>query len=150
MFDIYGVLCIASFLFRADTPKVESRRNLAYVKRILLADDSALVRRSLRQMFEDAGWSVCGEASNGQEAIDKAQELRPNIMVLDLSMPLLNGLTAGRILKKSMPGIRLILFTSFGTLLSTDALESAGFSASISKSDAGKLLNTAQTLLQAA
>jgi DNA-binding NarL/FixJ family response regulator len=121
-----------------------------YVKRVLLADDSAVVRRSLRQMFEEAGWSVCGEASNGQEAIVKAQELRPNIIVLDLSMPQINGLTAGHILKEILPGTRLILFTAFGMLLSTDALESAGFSALISKSDAGKLLNTAQTLLNAA
>ena len=120
------------------------------MKRILLADDSAVVRNTLRQMFEEAGWSVCGEASNGQEAIVKAQELRPNIIVLDLSMPQINGFTAGRILKETLPGTRLILFTAFGALLSTDALESAGFSASIPKSDAGKLLNTAQTLLNAA
>ncbi|MGA8441850.1 MAG: response regulator [Candidatus Sulfotelmatobacter sp.] len=101
-------------------------------------------------MFEEAGWSVCGEASNGQEAIAKAQELRPNLIVLDLSMPEINGLTAGRILKEILPGTRLILFTAFGALLSTDILESAGISASISKNDAGKLLNTAQTLLNAA
>jgi DNA-binding NarL/FixJ family response regulator len=84
-------------------------------------------------------------------AIVKAQELRPNIIVLDLSMPQINGLTAGRILKEILPGTRLILFTAFGTLLSTDAPESAGFSALISKSDAGKLLkyspNFAESLL---
>ena len=101
-------------------------------------------------MFEEAGWSVCGEASDGQEAIAKAQELRPNVIVLDLSMPQINGLTAGRILKETLPGTRLILFTAFGDLFSPDTLESAGFSASISKSDAGKLLDTAQTLLNAA
>jgi DNA-binding NarL/FixJ family response regulator len=101
-------------------------------------------------MFEEAGWSVCGEASNGKEAIAKAQELRPNIVVLDLQMPQMNGLTAGRILKRTLPGTRLILFTAFGVLLSTDTLESSGFSASISKSDAGQLLNTAQTLLNTA
>ena len=121
-----------------------------FVKRVLLADGSAVVRTSLRQMFEEAGWSVCGEASNGQEAIVKAQERRPSIIVLDLSMPQINGLTAGRILREILPGTRLTLFTALGTLLSTDVLESAGFSALISKSDAGKLLNTAQTLLNAA
>jgi DNA-binding NarL/FixJ family response regulator len=120
------------------------------VKRILLADDSAVVRRSVRQMFEEAGWCVCGEASDGQEAIAKAHELRPNIVVLDLSMPQVNGLTAGRILKEILPGTRLILFTAFGALLTTQVLESAGFSALISKNDAGRLLNTAQTLLDAA
>ena len=101
-------------------------------------------------MFEEAGWSVCGEASNGQETIVKAQELRPSIIVLDLSMPQISGLTAGRTLREILPETRLILFTAFGTLFSTDTLESAGFSALISKSDAGKLLNTAQTLLNAA
>jgi DNA-binding NarL/FixJ family response regulator len=120
------------------------------VKRILLADDSALVRRTLRRLFEDSGWSVCGEASNGQEAIAKAQQLRPDIVVLDLSMPLMNGLTAAHILKETIPETYLILFTAFGTLLTMDELKCAGFSASISKSDAGKLINTAQTLLKAA
>jgi CheY-like chemotaxis protein len=68
-------------------------------------------------MFEEAGWSVCGEASNGQEAIVKAQELRPKVIVLDLSMPQINGVTAGRILKETLPGTPLILFTAFGALL---------------------------------
>jgi DNA-binding NarL/FixJ family response regulator len=120
------------------------------VKRILLADDSTLVRRTLRRLFEDSGWNVCGEASNGREAIAKAQELRPDIVVLDLSMPLLNGLTAAHILKETLPETYLILFTAFGALLTMNELKCAGFSASISKSDAGKLVNTAQTLLKAA
>lgn len=145
---MFPVLLPSNFEPRLETGI--SHGNLAHVKRILLADDSAVVRRSLRRMFEEAGWSVCGEASNGQEAIAKAQELRPNLIVLDLSMPEINGLTAGRILKEILPGTRLILFTAFGALLSTDILESAGISASISKNDAGKLLNTAQTLLNAA
>lgn len=101
-------------------------------------------------MFEEDGWSVCGEASNGQEAIDKALEFRPDIVILDLSMPLMNGLTAGRILKRIMPEIHLILFSSFDHLLSTEDLRCAGFSASIPKGDAGKLVNTAQTLFKAA
>jgi CheY-like chemotaxis protein len=103
----------------------------------------------MRRMFEDAGWTVCGEASNGQEAITMAEELRPDLIVLDLSMPLMNGLTAARILKAIMPAIPLILFTSFGNLLSAADLELAGFSASISKSDAGKLVTTAQHLANA-
>jgi DNA-binding NarL/FixJ family response regulator len=120
------------------------------VKRILLADDSDIVRRALRKIFEDSGWDVCAEASNGEEAVVKAQKLRPDIIVLDLSMPLMNGLTAGHILKETMPETPLILFTSFGTLVSTHDLESAGFSALIPKDDAGKLVMTAQALLRAA
>jgi DNA-binding NarL/FixJ family response regulator len=120
------------------------------VKSVLLADDSVVVRRSLRRVFKEAGWSVCGEASNGQEAIAKAQELRPDIVVLDLSMSVINGFTAGRILKRIMPETHLILFTSFDNLLSTDDLRCAGFAALIPKGDAGKLVSTAQTLLKAA
>lgn len=66
------------------------------MKTILFADNSAVVRRSLRQMFEEAGWNVCGEASNGQDAIAKAQELRPNIIVLDVAMPLETALRQDR------------------------------------------------------
>jgi DNA-binding NarL/FixJ family response regulator len=51
------------------------------------ADDSDIVRGAWRKIFEESGWSVCAEASNGEEAIAKAQELRPDIVVLDLSMP---------------------------------------------------------------
>ena len=80
----------------------------------------------MRQMFEQAGWSVCGEASNGQEVIAKAQEYTPDIVVLDLSMPVMNGLTAGRILKGIMPETALILFTSFGSVINSDQFRSAG------------------------
>lgn len=151
----YSVRCIASRDARDDHREDRiarerqrrcSKRNLAYVKQILLADDSAVVRRSMRRMFEQAGWTVCGEASDGEEAVAMAQELKPDVIVLDLSMPLMNGLTAARVLKKILPETPLILFTSFGNLLSAADLELAGFAASISKSDAGKLVTTAQRL----
>jgi DNA-binding NarL/FixJ family response regulator len=117
------------------------------VKRILLADDSAVVRRSLRLVFEQAGWTVCGEASNGHEAIALAEELKPHLIVLDLAMPVMNGLTAGTVLREMLPATPLILFTSFGNLFNRDDLKRAGFSAIIGKGDSGKLLMTAQTLV---
>jgi DNA-binding NarL/FixJ family response regulator len=119
------------------------------LKRILLADDSEVLRLSLRKIFEQSGWNVCAEASNGEEAVAKAQEHRPDLIVLDLSMPLMNGLSAGRILKETIPETRLILFTSFGTLLAAHDLEVAGISALIPKSEPGKLVMTAQALLTA-
>jgi CheY-like chemotaxis protein len=125
-------------------------RNLGYVKRILLADDSAVVRRTLRKLFEQAGWSVCSEASNGQEVIAKAQEFKPDVIVLDFSMPVMNGLTAGRILKGVLPKTPLILFTAFWGVINSVDIQSAGFSALIDKGEAGKLVVTAQTLLNAA
>ena len=72
--------------------------NLAYVKHILIVDDSALIRRSLRTLLEDCpDWVVCGEAENGSDGIDKAQQLRPDLIVMDLVMPVLNGIEATRL-----------------------------------------------------
>jgi CheY-like chemotaxis protein len=120
------------------------------VKRILIADDSIVVRTTVRKLFEQAGWTVCAEAATGHEAISKAQKETPDIVVLDLSMPAMNGLTAGRILKEVLPRIPLILFTSFGEILGPEDLQNAGFSALIDKADADKLLRTAQLLVGAA
>jgi CheY-like chemotaxis protein len=98
-------------------------------------------------MFEGADWT-CSEAANGQEAIDEAQSFAPDIIVLDLSMPVMNGLTAGRILTQLLPQTPLILFTSVGGVLRSEDLQRAGFSALISKASADDLLTTAQTLLR--
>ncbi len=72
--------------------------------RILLADDHHVVRRGLREMLAARqGWQVCGEASNGCEAVKLAAELKPDIVVMDLTMPELNGLEARRQIKKELP-----------------------------------------------
>lgn len=98
-------------------------------------------------MFEQDGWCVCGEASDGQDAVTKAQALRPDVIVLDLSMPGMNGFTAANLLKDVVPRSRLILFTSFVDLVRPDDLQHAGFSASVSKDNAGKLMCTANSLV---
>jgi DNA-binding NarL/FixJ family response regulator len=98
--------------------------------RILIVDDSPLVRNLLRHCFEsEAGWQICGEASNGKEAIEKAQAIRPDLVVLDLSMPVMNGLEAAKVLSKLMPSVPLIMFTSF----STSYLEQEAMAAGISR-----------------
>lgn len=116
------------------------------MKRILIADGNSVVRATLRQLFEQDGWTVCGEAADGEEAIAKGRKLRPDLVVLDLRMELTNGLAAARILKDAMPDIRLILFTSFGSLVTNEELTRAGFSESIPKSEAGRLIMTARRL----
>ena len=70
---------------------------------VLLVDDSPEIRHSLRRMFEHAGWEVCGEAANGLKAIEEAARLQPQLIVLDVAMPEMNGLIAARILKRAMP-----------------------------------------------
>jgi DNA-binding NarL/FixJ family response regulator len=105
--------------------------------RILIVDDSSLIRNLLRTCFEaQSGWEVSGEAGNGQEGIAKAQQVHPNLIVLDLSMPVMNGLDTARALSKLMPSVPLVMFTSFMTSnLERDALE-AGISKVIIKSGA--------------
>lgn len=98
-------------------------------------------------MFEQAGWTVCAEAVDGEEAVANARELEPDIIVLDLSMPGMNGLTAGLILKDIFPETPLILFTSFAGIINAKNLKQAGFSALIDKADAGRLVVTALGLV---
>jgi len=114
----------------------------------LIVDDHVALRRALRKEFERAGWEVCGEATNGREAIRKTEELLPQIIVLDLAMPEMNGVTAARLLKGKFPGVHLILFTCHGDIFKPEEAISSGISAICSKSDPVKfLLEKAQALV---
>jgi two-component system, NarL family, response regulator EvgA len=79
--------------------------------RILIADDSPAARRALRGLLEEGGWEVCGEAENGLEAVDKTGTLRPDLVILDLAMPKMNGLQAARTIHTADPHIPMLLFT---------------------------------------
>jgi DNA-binding NarL/FixJ family response regulator len=103
--------------------------------RILIVDDSCLVRHLLRQCFEsEPGWQVSGEAGNGREGIEKAQEVHPNFIVLDLSMPVMNGLEAAKILSKLMPAVPVVMFTSFPTRNLESEARAAGIRKVLTKS----------------
>lgn len=78
---------------------------------ILLADDHPIVRDGLRSILESQGFQVAGEASNGREAVELAMKLRPDVAVLDLSMPLLNGIDAAREIVRVSPNTKTILLT---------------------------------------
>ena len=110
-------------------------------KSVLIVDDTASIRRALRQVFgSEADFDVCGEAENGREAIEKAQELNPDLIVLDLSMPVMNGIDAAKVLKRLMPAVPLIVFSEFSDVLSAEEAHSAGISALVSKSEHISLL----------
>jgi DNA-binding NarL/FixJ family response regulator len=118
------------------------------MNRILLVDDSAAIRRGLRREFERAGWVVCGEAADGREAIVKAEQCQPEVILLDLAMPGINGLTAARHLKRVLPEVHLILFTGHGDLFKSNEANAAGISAVFSKSESiTGLLDKARTLV---
>lgn len=80
--------------------------------RILVADDHQVVRTGLRSLLESKGdWEVCGEASNGREAVEKAAKLKPDVAVLDIAMPLLNGVEATRQILKVSPKTAVLILT---------------------------------------
>jgi DNA-binding NarL/FixJ family response regulator len=111
------------------------------VKSILLVDDSPLIRRSLRRILEtEPNWVICGEAENGCDAIDKAKELRPDLIVIDLAMPVLNGIVATSLLKQIMPAVSIVMFTSFSNPYIKRTAMAAGLDAFIDKSESPETL----------
>ena len=84
------------------------------VRNILLVDDSDFERFTIRAAVEGlTDFRVCGEASNGVDAIKKATELKPDLVVMDLAMPLMNGLEAATVLKNATPGVPIVLLTLY-------------------------------------
>jgi len=108
---------------------------------ILIVDDSALIRRALRTCLEEGHeWTVCGEAADGSTALEMARELNPDLIVLDLSMPGMNGFQLARELKHIHPALPLLMFTSFKTpQLEKEAL-ACGCNAVVSKSEHQQML----------
>lgn len=81
--------------------------------KVLIADDHQTMRRGLRAVVESLpGWSVCGEATNGREAVELTAKLRPAIVVMDVTMPELNGIEALRQIKKAQPEVEVLMFTA--------------------------------------
>ena len=111
--------------------------------RILIADDHEVVRHGVRAILEQqAGWVVCGEAGTGREALAKAIDLRPDVVVLDISMPELNGLEAARQIRRLVPAKILILTVHDIDQLVMEVLN-AGAHGYVLKADAGRTLVTA-------
>ncbi len=107
--------------------------------RILIADDHNLVRRGLKALIESRpGWQVCGEAHTGREAAAKAEQMKPDVVILDISMPGLNGVEAARRIRKSSPNTEiLILSVHYSDQLIRDILE-AGARGYVMKSDSDR------------
>jgi DNA-binding NarL/FixJ family response regulator len=119
-------------------------------KRLLIVEDNPTVRKAIRAFL--AGRSdleVCGEAVDGVDAIEKASELRPDLIVLDFSMPRMHGLEAGRRLRELMPAVPLVLFTMHSDAVSESDLARAGIKIAVSKtSGLDTLVKEVQRLLK--
>lgn len=117
--------------------------------RILIADDHEIVRQGLRSLLQSRpGWEVCGEASDGWEAVTKAAELHPDVVALDVGMPNLNGLDAARQILKNDPRQKVLFLTIYESEQLARSVVSVGAKGLILKSDAGKDLIVAVDALQ--
>jgi DNA-binding NarL/FixJ family response regulator len=107
--------------------------------RILLVDDHPIVRQGLKTLLEGhSGWEVIGEAADGAEAVEKAKDLNPDVMVLDVTMPRMNGLEACRLLRQECPGLEILFVTQHDSpQMMREALE-AGARGYVVKSNAAR------------
>jgi two-component system, chemotaxis family, chemotaxis protein CheY len=128
--------------------RVRTEQTGTELKRILVVDDSDAVRDVIRTFLENTGFEVCGEASDGLEAIEKATKLKPNLIVLDLSMPGMNGVEAAAALGQLMPEVPVVVLTMYGDLLGEAMAAGLGVKAVVGKADGmHKLVECVQRLL---
>jgi DNA-binding NarL/FixJ family response regulator len=115
------------------TDKISSCENI----RVLIVDDQDFMRKALRRLLEiQPAFKVCGEACDGLQAVEKAMELKPQVIVMDINMPHLDGLEATRRIHKEMPGVEVLIFTQYELQQAAQAAEDAGARGCVSKSDA--------------
>ncbi len=120
-------------------------------KRILVIDDGDSVRDIIRIFLEHAGFEVCGEAADGVEAIEQAKKLKPDLIVLDLAMPRMNGAEAASVLSKTMPHVPIVLLTLYQNMLGPSLASAVGVKAVLDKTDGmDKLVACVRSLLQPA
>jgi len=119
-------------------------------KQILIADDHEMLRRGIRNALEDRqDWQICGEAVDGQEAVNKVNTLRPDLVILDINMPVLNGLAAVRQILRNRPQTKIVIFTVHDSEQTIKEIQAAGAHAYVSKNDASDaLLRVVEDLLE--
>jgi DNA-binding NarL/FixJ family response regulator len=119
------------------------------VKSVLIADDHKTIRQALCSLFSSQeDFDVCGDAENGLEAIEMAQVLRPDLILLDLSMPVMNGIEAACALKRLTPMVPIIVFSEYGDVFSEREAHAFGVSAFVSKTEhLSVLLDKARAVL---
>lgn len=109
--------------------------------KILVADDHEVMRTGVRALIEqEPGWQVCGTASNGQEAVEVARKLKPDVVVLDMTMPELDGLEVLREIKHALPKTEVVIFSAYHSEEVIEQLFDAGAKSYIQKSDGARHL----------
>jgi DNA-binding NarL/FixJ family response regulator len=121
------------------------------LKRVLIADDNVYVREVIRTFLHDqAEIEVCGEAVDGVETIEKTRQLKPDLVLLDLSMPNLNGAEAALVLKNTMSDVRIIMFTMYSSKMTPSLKSALGVDTVLSKPDGmGHLVESINSVFDA-
>jgi DNA-binding NarL/FixJ family response regulator len=118
-------------------------------KSVLIADDHDMIRKALCELFDSQNdFEVCGDAENGKEALEMVQVLLADLILLDLSMPVMNGIEAACELKRLMPMVPIIVFSEYGDVLSGEEARETGIWAVVSKdAKLSLLLDRARSVL---
>lgn len=118
--------------------------------RVLIVDDHELIRQGVRTIFaKDSRFVVCGEAANGKEAIQQVQTLNPEVMILDISMPVMGGPEAAAEIRRIAPKIKIVILTMHDSAQVRDQAQKAGADAFVVKSNvAVKLMETVRFLME--
>jgi len=117
--------------------------------RILVADDHPAVRRCLREILErQDGWEICAEAATGRQAVDLAATTQPDLVLLDLSMPELDGLQAARHIHERFPQMAMVIITGYDVVELTDKAKTFGVRTCVSKTDPKHFLEAIRSVLQ--
>ncbi len=117
--------------------------------RILIVDDNPTVREQLNAILNtQKDWQVCGEAVNGREAVDRVHELHPDLVIMDFSMPVMNGLQAAQVIHADTPETPLILFSIFVSAQLVKEAQRSGFSGVVAKEHVEELTEGVDTVLK--
>ena len=116
--------------------------------RFLIVDDSELVRKSLRTVLQaNPDWEICGEAADGESAVDMFKELHPNIVILDFQMPVMNGIETARRMAEIAPAVPIVLFTQHASTDLERHAREAGIRSVVSKTNAFPMVGMIEALL---
>ena len=117
--------------------------------KVLIVDDHEALRAGVRAVLESRGIEVCGEAANGQEALTQALKLRPDLIILDITMPVLDGFSAAREIHKRLPSAGILLLSMHESASMVNVAKSSGASGYVAKSEGiGRILKAVDAIAQ--